>query len=230
MSPDEEKYIRIPITGVIRKSPFDGLLNHAEKVEECIILLREAVEAYWREDYDRFEKIADKIADVEHEADDIKANIRAHLPRNVRLVVDKSHFLTCLREEDAILDYAEDVSVWLRFKRQKIPDEIKKDFFDHLERVVECVDAYQRAVQEVKGVVGRTAREERRKKAKEAIYETHRKEWEADAIERRLTSDIFKLDADPLTIFHLLKVVELIAEIANHTENAGDWLRAMIAR
>ena len=234
MVSDEERYIRAPLTGLIRKSPFDGLLDHAEKVEECILLLKEGMEAYCREEYDRFEGISKRIAKVEHEADLIKGNIRAHLPRNVFLMVDKSHFLTCLREEDSILDYAEDASVWLSFRRDKIPNQIKDDFLEHLQRVVECVDAYQRAIKEIKGAIRKTSKEGKRDKVKEgikeAIKEVHRKEWEADTIEHKLTSAIFGLDADPLAIYHLLKVVELIGEIANHTENAGDWLRVMIAK
>jgi hypothetical protein len=230
MPPEEDRYIRTPLTGIIRKSPLDGLLAHAEKVEECIHLLKEDLEAYWEEDYARFDELAKKIGEAEHEADLIKSNIRAHLPRNVLLVVEKSHFLTCLREEDAILDYTEDVSIWLGFRKGKIPDEIKEEFFEHLERVIECVEAYERAIKEAKGIIGRTSREEGRKKVKDAIKETHRKEWEADEVERSLTKKIFELDMEPLAKFHLIKVVGLIGEIANHTENAGDWLRVMIAR
>lgn len=230
MKVKEEKYTRAPIAEIVRRSPLEGLLQHAEKVKECISLLRGGLEAYCNEDYDKFDKLADQVSELEHEADLIKGNIRAHLPKNIFMSIDKSTFLTCLREEDAILDYAEDVGIWLKFKRTRIPEEIKKDFLEHLDRVIECVDAYEKAIQRVKIVVSGRFKNREREKVKEAIKETHRKEWEADEIERRLTRDIFKLDLDVLSIFHLIKVVELIGEIANHTENAGDWLRVMVAK
>jgi hypothetical protein len=226
----EEKYTRVPMAEIVRKSPFDGLLKHAEKVKECVSLLKEEMEAYCREEWDKFDKLVNEVAELEHEADLIKGNIRAHLPKSIFMPVDKSSFLTCLREEDAILDYAEDAGVWLKFKRTKIPEEIKDDFLKHLIRVIECVEAYERAIKGVKRLVRGTFRKKERIKAKEAIKEAHRKEWEADEIERRLTKQIFKLELDPLSIFHLIKVVELIGDIANHTENAGDWLRVMIAK
>jgi uncharacterized protein Yka (UPF0111/DUF47 family) len=37
-------------------------------------------------------------------------------------------------------------------------------------------------------------------------------------------------ELDPISIFHLVKVVDIIAQIANHAENAGDRIRAMIAK
>jgi uncharacterized protein Yka (UPF0111/DUF47 family) len=35
---------------------------------------------------------------------------------------------------------------------------------------------------------------------------------------------------DPATTFHLIRLIEYIGEISNHAENAGDMMRAMIAR
>jgi hypothetical protein len=226
----KEKYTRAPVAEIVRRSPFDGLLKHAEKVKECVSLLKEGMEAYCREEWDRFDKLADRVAELEHEADLIKGNIRAHLPKSIFMPVDKSHFLNCLREEDAILDFAEDAGVWLRLKRTEMPEELKADFLEHLTKVIECVEAYESAVGGIKRLVRKTFRKEERIKAKKAIKDAHRKEWEADELERRLTKRIFKLDLDPLSIYHLLRAVEIIGEIANHTENAGDWVRVMIAK
>jgi hypothetical protein len=224
------KFTRTPMAEIVRRSPFDGLLSHNEKAKECISILKDAMEAYCDEEWERFEELTNKIIKIEHEADLIKGNIRAHLPKSIFMPVDKSAFLDCLREEDAILDYAEDASVWLKFKRNVIPNEFREDFLKHLEKVIECVNAYDNAVKEVKALVRGAVRQKDREKAKQAIKETHRKEWEADEVEKRLTKNIFSADLDPLSIFHLIKVVELIGEIADHAENAGDRLRMMFAK
>ena len=35
---------------------------------------------------------------------------------------------------------------------------------------------------------------------------------------------------DPVTVFHMIRLAETIGSIADHAENAGDMMRAMMAR
>lgn len=41
---------------------------------------------------------------------------------------------------------------------------------------------------------------------------------------------VFKLEAAPVTIVHMVRLAEIIGSIANYAENAGDMMWAMIAR
>ena len=66
---------------------------------------------------------------------------------------------------------------------------------------------------------------------RQMIHHIHRKEWEADQIEAKLSKELFNIkDLDPVSVIHLLKIVDRMDQIANHAENAGDWLRAMLAK
>ena len=49
-------------------------------------------------------------------------------------------------------------------------------------------------------------------------------------MEHRLKHKIFTVDTDPVTIFHAVMLAEKIGSIADHVENAGDMMRAMVAR
>jgi uncharacterized protein Yka (UPF0111/DUF47 family) len=70
-----------------------------------------------------------------------------------------------------------------------------------------------------------------RDRVKDVIHDLRQKEFESDQIERTLKSDIFTLTVeDPSTTFHLIRLIEYIGEVSNHAENAGDMMRAMIAR
>ena len=221
---------RIPIIRAIRRSPFDRLLEHANKVTECIRVLREAVECYCEGKYERAEELSKKVSTIEHEADIIKGNIRAHLPRDILMPVDKSEFQMLLREQDGILDFAEDVVVWMNMRKTPIPKEIKDSFLDHLYKVIECVEALEQVVLHVKELVSAALSRNLRNRTKDAIKNVHTKEWEADAIEREVAKKIFELNLDATSTFHLLKIVDLIGNIANRAENAGDRIRVMIAR
>jgi len=91
------------------------------------------------------------------------------------------------------------------------------------------VDALETVINHIHEIIAGLPRKER-KELKDLVKEIHRKEWEADQIEMRMAKKLYSLDLDPLTIIHLSKTFDLIDQIANHTENAGDWVRAMMAR
>ena len=52
----------------------------------------------------------------------------------------------------------------------------------------------------------------------------------ADAREDELKVKIFSIEKDPVSIFHLVRLAEIIGSVADHAENAGDMMRAMIAK
>ena len=226
------KYARMPVANTLRKSPFEGLYMHADKVRECIATMQRALQYYTDGKYEDFKELVTKVSELEGEADQIKGNIRNHLPRSIFMPVDKAYFLMLLREEDAILDYAEDATLWLELRRTPIPESIKAEFMAHADKVVECVGVLQKAMENLRDLLETSFSKKEREQTKILIYEIHKKEFEADVIERSLTKKIFALEKelDPISIFHLVKVVDLIAQIANHAENAGDRIRAMVAK
>ncbi len=221
--------MRVPVISAFTRSPFDGLLEHATKVKQCTAALQKAMEAYTRGEYEEFQALAKKVSKLEEEADWIKGNIRNHLPRGIWMPVGKVNFLMALKEQDAILDFAEDAVVWLSFRQTAIPEELKERFLGHLSKVVDTVTILEQVMENVKKLVTSPRRGDR-EICKERLKEVHHKEWEADQVERRLALDLFNNNLDPVSLFHLLKVVDLIGSIANHAENVGDRIRVMLAR
>lgn len=221
--------MRAPIFKTLRRSPFEGLLEHAKKVKECVHKLKESVECYCDGKYDEFERLSKDVIKLENDADWIKGNITAHLPRRIFMSVDKGDFLTCLHEQDDILDFAEDAVIWLGFRKTEMHQEIKDLFLKHLYKVIETVEILEDVVDNVKHLVVSVTREERNK-AKESLKSIHYKEWEADQIEHELGRKIFGLGGELFPAYHLLQAVFVIAHIADHAENAGAKIRAMMAR
>jgi uncharacterized protein Yka (UPF0111/DUF47 family) len=72
--------------------------------------------------------------------------------------------------------------------------------------------------------------EEQRVRVKDKIRDLRHYEHEADKLEDAVKEKIFNAIEDPVTVFHLIRLTEIIGSIADHAENAGDMMRAMVAR
>ncbi|MDI6839313.1 MAG: TIGR00153 family protein [bacterium] len=225
-----DEHIRTPMKDIIKKSPFDGLLAHAAKVEECVKVLKELIECYCNGNYEKCESIVPKIVEFEQEADTLKIEIRKSLPRNIFMSVDKTDFLTCLSEQDTVLDFAEDIAIWLTLKHTKLADEVKELFLQHFYKVLESIKEYGEAIVNLKDIVRLSLRKISREATIRAMEAIHEKEREADLIEHKLGKKIFELSIDAVSVYHLLKATRLIGALANHMENAGNRVIAMIVR
>ena len=65
---------------------------------------------------------------------------------------------------------------------------------------------------------------------KDIIRNLSQKEHEADEVEDMIKEKVLNMKTDPVTVFHLFKLTETIGSIADHAENAGDMMEAMVAR
>ena len=230
---DEEVRSRAPVTGVYRKkSPFAGLLEHMDKVRECVSILEEALVKYYKGDIKDFGKSAEKISELEHEADLIKGNIRSHLPNSILMPVDKKYFIWLLREQDAILDHAENLAQLMDMRHTSIPIKLKGGFIEHTHLVAETVSEMEKAVSKVKDLVESSFVKKDREEVKEFIHRVHRKEWEADQKRYELAKEIYKMEKElsSMDVYHLLKIIDWTDDIADHAENVADWLRALVAK
>jgi predicted phosphate transport protein (TIGR00153 family) len=234
MKNDKEiEHFRAPISNTLRKkSPFDLLLEHMSKVRECIDILGDGLVKYYKGDYQGFPMLARRVSELEHEADIIKGNIRNHLPTWIFMPVDKGRFLWALREQDAILDHAENLVQMLDMRHTKIPKDLQETFIEHSQIVMNTVIAMENAVESVRDLIEAGFVKKERKHTKEFIHKVHVIEWTADQKKYELTKGIYKLEKKlkPMDVYHLLKIADWVDDIADHAENVADWLRSMIAK
>ena len=168
---------------------------------------------------------------LETEADAIKRRIRGHIPLGAMMPVNKFLLFMYLKEQDEVLDAAEDALDWLSYRTTTgIPEHLKKDFFLLVDSVIEPIEELSSMVAEARKYF-KTYSDKQRNIVKKIINNLRQKEFEADKVEDKLKREIFSMtNEDPITIFHLVKLAEFIGKIADHAENAGDMMRAMISR
>jgi predicted phosphate transport protein (TIGR00153 family) len=201
-------------------SPFEGLLEHAEKIKECVWAFQQAIECHITDQCESFEEFRKDVDNFESQADAIKRRIRGHLPKGTLMPVDKFELFRYLHEQDKVLDAVEDALDWISFRSDPgIPNALHKDFFLLIDAVIDPVEEMCRMVSEARKYFTNFS-EKQRRLVKDIIHTLRQQEHEADKVE----------DAIKVTIFHMIRLAETIGSVADHAENAGDMMRAMLAR
>ena len=222
--------MRIPFISMFITSPFDGLQEHAEKVKECAWVFQKAIECVIEdrcEDFEHFRKDIDKL---ESEADSIKRRIRGHLPKGTLLAVDKFELFRYLSEQDKVLDVVEEGLDWLSFRASAgIPQVLEKDFMILVEAVMDPIEQLSKMVTEARKYFSNFS-DTQRIVVKDIIRTLRQYEHEADKLEDAVKEKIFNSIDDAVAVFHLIRLTEIIGSIADHAENAGDMMRAMMAK
>lgn len=222
--------MRVPFLSLFITSPFDGLQEHAEKVKECSWVFQHAMECYVTERCLRFSELRDEVTKMESDADAVKRRIRGHLPMGTLLAMDKFQLFRYLREQDSVLDTVEDALDWISYREEPgIPGELEKDLLLLVDSVIDPIEELSKMVTEARKYF-QSFSEKQRKIVKEIIRTLRHQEHEADKAEDRLKRRAFAIDTDPTTIYHTIRLAETIGAIADHAQNAGDMMRAMVAK
>lgn len=222
--------MRIPFISMFMTSPFEGLLEHAEKIKECVWAFQQAIECHITDQCESFEEFRKDVDQLESEADAVKRRIRGHLPKGTLLPVDKFELFRYLHEQDKVLDAVEEALDWISYRSEPgIPDALHKDFFLLVDAVLDPVEEMCRMVSEARKFFSSYS-EKQRRAVKDIIHTLRQQEHEADKVEDGIKAKVLNLQIDPVTVFHMIRLAETIGSIADHSENAGDMMRAMLAR
>ena len=222
--------MRIPFISAFMTSPFEGLLEHAEKIKECTWAFQQDIECHITDQCESFEEFRKEVDRLESEADAIKRRIRGHLPKGTLMPVDKFELFRYLHEQDKVLDSVEEALDWISFRSEPgIPDALHKDFFLLIDAVIDPVEEMCRMVSEARKYFASFSNKQR-ELVKEIVHTLRQQEHEADKVEDAIKGKVMNLQIDPVTVFHMIRLAETIGAIADHAENAGDMMRAMLAR
>lgn len=222
--------MRIPFFSLFMSSPFDGLQEHAVKVKECAWAFQQAMECHMEDKCKLFEEHRQEVIKLEREADAIKRRIRGHLPKGTIMPVDKFKFFMYLKEQDSVLDAVEDVLDWISYRKDPgIPKELIKDFSLLVDASIDPIEELSNMVAESRKYFSSYSNRQR-EIVKEIIRTLRQQEHDADELEHMLKQKIFYTITDPVTVFHMIKLAEIIGSVTDHAENAGDMMRAMIAK
>jgi len=220
------------IADLFCQSPFEPLRQHMDQVMECVSHLRPMFELARAGEHGQLEDLAKTVFKAEHQADEIKDEIRQSIPRTFFLPVYRGDLLGYLALQDGVADAVEDVAFLLTVKRLTVPSGLAEELLDYVDSIVEVADRAYDVSKELTVLVEQGFNGAEVEKVMEMVAVVDKAEWEADRKQYRLSKLLFAMEDDLRATDVLLwfRVFAVLGELADHAEKAADRVRRMLAK
>ena len=211
-------------------SPFGALAEHTKKVHDCVKLLLPLSEALIEGDHEKIVELHDEMSKTEHEADEIKNEIRDQISKVFLLSVGRHEVLKFLSAQDDVADAAEDFAVVLGLRRTTLHDSLKDDFREFVAKVIDVSERFLDIADDLAVLAEASFEGEHAEKVLAAIEKISEEEWEADKLQRRFAKHYYEIEdqLDPTTLVFYDRYCRLLGEVANCAEKCAKMLRALI--
>jgi uncharacterized protein len=218
------------IARLFGRSPFNLLQRHMDQVGRAVQKMNEALDAFEAGKHDLLEQFSEETAALEHEADQIRDDIRNHLLRRFFMPVNRGQVLRILSQQDSLADIAEDVCVLLTMKQIAITEELKEVFGRFREHTAKAVGLAGSIIDELDELAesgfGGAEAEKIRKLARDVAYAEH----QADVDAHELVRGIYARDKEMSPgEFHLwMRLTHTFSGLSNTAENLADSITMIL--
>ena len=221
-----------PLSNLFGRSPFTALQKHMRAVIDCADCVPELFAALCADDGDRLEAARARIFDYEQRADDIKNELREHLPKSLFLPVDRRDVLEVLDMQDSIADTAQDIAGLLSERPMEVIEPMRAPLLAYVRRCVDACHQAHQVIEELDELLEMGFGGKERGTVLEMVAELGRIEEETDDLGIELTRLLFRHEESmkPVSVILWYDLLEWIGDLADYAEKVGNRLRLMIAR
>lgn len=212
------------------KSPFSPLQLHMDKVKACIHLLPNLLESMAEKEDEKTIKIAEKISNLEHEADLTKNDIRNHLPKGLFLPIERSSLLEILSFQDDLADAAEDISDLAKIKRLEHYSHFEDDLKNFLKKNMQTFDSSYEIIKEFDELLEASFGGKEAEKVKSMIERVALEEHECDILEIDLKKKLYNF-SKPLSapaFYQWISIIKEIGSIADFSQRLANRIRMIL--
>ena len=217
---------------IFGSSPVTPLQKHIDIVVLCVEELIPYFEYVIANDWDQAAKIQEKLVHLEHAADEIKNELRLHLPTSLFMAIDRRDVLEVLDLQDHIANKAKDISGLTLGRKMSLPQPISSAYMEFLKRCIDATRQAQVAINELDELVVTGFRGDEAIRVKKMIEELHIIEEETDEIQIKLRAELYKTEKElpPIDVMFIYKIIEWTGDLADTAQSTGNRLQLMLAK
>ena len=214
------------------RSPFKAMQTHIDAVAKCANEVPDLFEALIAGDQEKVAAVKELIFNYEQEADDIKNELRANLPRSMMLPVDRRDLLEVLDMQDSIADTAQDIAGLLVERHMEVPETLKEPLLALTRRCVDACDQAALIIGELDELVEMGFRGRESDKVSEMVNQLNQIESDTDDMGMELTRRLFAQEdhMKPVSVMFWYQLIQWIGDLADYSEKVGNRLRLLLAR
>jgi predicted phosphate transport protein (TIGR00153 family) len=190
------------------------------------------IDALVVKDQQKVIKHKNKIFKLEAEADQIKHELRAHLPKSLFMPVDRRDLLEVLHLQDTIANTAQDIAGLFIERQMNIPGFLREPLSRMTARCIDTVNHAAIAIGELDELLATGFRGPEVERVDEMLRELNVIEDETDELGIALNRALFEHESelDPVSVMMWYQIIEWVGDLADYAEKVGDHLRLLIAK
>ena len=221
-----------PFLNMFGRSPIGPLEEHMAKVTACVKRLEPFFDAVFAQDWPVVEKYQQEIVHLENEADDMKRELRLHMPKGMFMPVSRSDLLELLSVQDRLANKAKDIAGIVLGRKMIFPKPIAKLFLEFLQRCIAASLQANTAIHELDELLETSFSGNEIKLVEGMIAKLAAIERDTDKLQIEIRHIIFKLENElpPVNVIFIYKIIEWTGDLADRAQDIGDRLQILLAR
>ncbi len=219
------------LANIFGSSPVQPLEKHVDIAYQCAKQLHPFFKASVAGDWEKAGKAREEISRLEHEADNLKKDIRIRLPKSLFMPVPREDLLELLLVQDKIANRTKDVSGIVIGRKMQMPAEIAEQFLEFVDRNIDAAKQARKSVRELDELFTAGFKGAEVDLVEDMIEELDRIETDTDDKQADLRHALFEIEKslDPIDAVFMYKVIELTGEIADMAERVGRRLELLLS-
>ena len=220
------------ILGIFAKSPFVSLQKHMDIGKQAAVALQNFLTSAGVSDWSKAKQYRQEIIDLEHAADDIKNQIRTHLPKSLFMSVSREDLLDLVYTMDGIPNTAKDISGIMIGRQMEIPNQIAKQFSAFVKAAIKAAKQASAAIEKVDEVRRGGFSSSDADLLQDLVAELEILEHENDDLEAALRNDFFEIEKDfpAVDVMFLYDIFNRIGSLADISQTAGHILIRLVSK
>lgn len=220
------------LTNLFGRSPITPLQEHMAKVHACVTQLEPLFQAVVANDQAGVADARKKIADLENEADDLKWQLRHHLPTGLFMPVDRRDLLEVLMMQDKIANQAKDIAGLVLGRHMTLPAKMHELFLEYGRRSIAASAQALKVIQELDELVETGFRGVEVVRVQDMIEVLNGIESETDKLQVQLRDILFEMEDDlrPTDVMFTYRLIEGVGKVADLAQRVGSRLQLLLAR